>query len=371
MQRSPRARTHDRGRDAGRASRWECVALLLLALSVFACQRSPASDPARALASDQPAKLAASASPGKREIRATGAIRAVREVSVQVPQIRGLSSRLTLVRLIPNGSTVREGDLLAEFDRTQQLDNAREALAKYEDLLHQAEQKTAENRSNAEKRGSDKQQAAADLAKAELQLRKGPVLSEIDRLKNEIKLADAKARLASLEKSHHFREVADAAALRIIELRRDRQKVALERAEKNAERLEILAALAGMVAHQNMWRSGSMGPPQEGDQMYPGQPLLRIFDPSEMEVNAQVAEPDGAVLVPGAKALVYLDAYPGLALTARLVSASPVATSAMGSPIKQFSACFRMDHGDPHLLPDLAAAVIISLAEPVAKESGR
>jgi len=124
------------------------------------------------------------------------------------------------------------------------------------------------------------------------------------------------------------------------------------------------------VAHQNMWRSGSMGPPQEGDQMYPGQALLRIFDPSEMEVNAQVAEPDGAVLVPGAKALVYLDAYPGLALTARLVSASPVATSAMGSPIKQFAASFRMDHGDPHLLPDLAAAVIISPQKPVARESG-
>ncbi len=358
MRRPRRARRLDPGRNARRVPRSECAALLLFALSVLACQRSPASGPSRTV---EPAPQAVTAPSGKREVRATGTVQAIRQLAVQVPQIRGLNSRLTLVRLIPNGSTVREGDLLAEFDRTQQIDNAREALAKYEDFCHQVDQKIAENRTNAEKRGSDKQQAAADLAKAQLQLRKGPVLNEIERLKNEVKLRDATARLASLEKSHQFRQAADDAAQRILELRRDRQKVALERAEKNAERLEVRATLTGMVAHQNTYRSGSMGPPQEGDQMYPGQPLLRIFDPTDMEVDTQVAEPDGAVLVPGTKALVYPDAYPGLVLTAHLVSASPVATSAMGSPIKKFSARFRLDRRDPHLLPDLAAAVIITV----------
>jgi hypothetical protein len=47
-----------------------------------------------------------------------------------------------------------------------------------------------------------------------------------------------------------------------------------------------------------------------------------------------------------------------------MVSASPVASSALGSPIKTFSARFRLDKSDPHLLPDLSAAVVL---EPVAK----
>jgi HlyD family secretion protein len=332
-----------------------CLALLV----TISCSHSPASNSEKPLASRVSPTAPAQATNVRRQVRATGTVRAVRELALLVPQISGLGGRLTLVRLIPNGSQVGEGDTLAEFDRTQQLDNARDAQAKYEDLGHQVRQKQAQNRSNAEKRSAEMQQAKADLAKAELQLRKGPVLSEIDRLKNEVLLEDAKAHVASLEKSHGTHEVADAAALRILELRRDRQKVALERAERNAERLAIRAPLAGMLAYENTWRGGSIGPPQEGDQLYPGQPLLRIFDPSEMEVQTFVGEADGAVLVPGVRAVVRLDAYPELVFQARLTSASPVAASAVGSPIKRFATRFRLEKVDPHLLPDLSAAVII------------
>jgi hypothetical protein len=49
----------------------------------------------------------------------------------------------------------------------------------------------------------------------------------------------------------------------------------LDRARTNADRLVIKAPLAGMVALQNVWRCGTMGHAQEGDQLYPGQPLIR------------------------------------------------------------------------------------------------
>ncbi len=82
-----------------------------------------------------------------------------------------------------------------------------------------------------------------------------------------------------------------------------------------------------------------------------GQPLLRIFDPTDMEVRANVGEPDGAALVPGARALISLDAYPDLVFTARFHSASPVATAPLGSPIKTFTAIFRLDKEDPAFPP--------------------
>jgi len=102
-----------------------------------------------------------------------------------------------------------------------------------------------------------------------------------------------------------------------------------------------------------------MGKPQEGDQLWPGQPLVQIFDPSEMEVRVQVGEPDDAALLPGVRGIARLDAYPDLAFDAYLLTSSPVASSALGSPIKTFSARFRLDKSDPHLLPDLSAAVVL------------
>lgn len=296
----------------------------------------------------------------ERRVHATGTVVAIHSYIVQTPQLSGQGgAQITLTTLAPNGAKVAPGDVIAEFDRTSQLDAATQAKTKFEDLSHQVEQRTAQNQSDAEKRAADLQKAEGDLAKAELELRKGPLLSEIDRLKNEAKAEDARAHVASLRKSGKFHDVSDAAALRILELQRDRQKVAWERAVSNADRLSVKAPITGMIALQNVFRNGSLGHAQEGDQLWGGQPLLKIFDPTEMEIKSQVGEPDGAVLVPAARAIVSLDAYPSLVFAANFKSASPVASAPLDSPIKTFTAIFSLEKADPHFLPDLSVAVVI------------
>ena len=46
---------------------------------------------------------------------------------------------------------------------------------------------------NAEKRALELVGAQADLTKAEIDIRKGPILSQIDQEKNQVKLKDARA----------------------------------------------------------------------------------------------------------------------------------------------------------------------------------
>jgi HlyD family secretion protein len=337
-------------------------------LSIAACNRQTVESSVHADAPATPADVPSVAPvPGPNEarhIRSTGTVQAVHVSNLVVPSLRGPGGALTLISMIHNGSMVKQGDVLAEFDPTQQIDDARDARAKVDDLGHQIEQNRAQSRADAARRASDLRQAEADLAKAAIDLRKGETLSEIDRLKDEAKLADAKARVESLKKSAHFHDVAEAAGVHVLELQRDRQQVALDRAQGNMEKLTIRAPLSGMVAHENVWRNGSTGPMQVGDQSYPGQPLIRIFDPIDMFVNTQVSEPDGAVMAPGTRAKVRLDAYPGAVFDAHLESASPAASSSLGSPLKTFSARFRIDQRDPRLLPDLSAAVEIEIAPP-------
>jgi HlyD family secretion protein len=329
---------------------------VLTTVLLSACGHSPVRE--IAVSADSPANSAPA--PPQRHIRSTGTVQAVRVFNVMVPQIRGPGGQLTLTRLIPSGSQVQAGDPLAEFDQVQQIDDARDARAKVDDLGHQSDQMRAQNRSDQAKRGADLKQAEADLAKAEIELQKGEVLSEIDRLKNQAKADDARAHVASLKKSGQFHDAADEAGVKLLELQRDRQQVALDRAKSNIEKLTVRAPIAGMVALENAWRNGSMGHFQEGDQAWPGQPLVRIFDPSEMIVLTQVSEPDGAVIAEhGARATVYLDAYPGVAFDAHLEAASPVAAGGFQSPIRSFTAKFRIDQHDPRLLPDLSAAVDI------------
>jgi multidrug resistance efflux pump len=301
----------------------------------------------------------ASDAPARRPVRATGTIRAVKSVTVLVPRIEGQGGNLTLATLAENGVMVSAGDSLATFDRSNELKLLRDAQTKFDDLEHQIEEKKAEHVSNAERRVADRQQAEADLKKAAIESRKGPVLSAIDQEKNKVKVEDAREHVASLQRSGKLHDEAEAAELRILELQRDRAQVAVQRQTRNSDRLDVRAPIKGMVALENVYRNNSMGHAQEGDQLWPGSPLLRLFDPSAMDVEVSVGEPDGSALVPGARATVHLDAFPGLTFTAHFVSASPVATSALGMSVKTFTARFRLDQRDAHLLPDLSAAIDI------------
>src|SRR5689334_4880810 len=85
--------------------------------------------------------IGAPAAPPVRSVRATGVVRAVHTVMVQVPRIEGQGGNLTLAQLIENGKVVTPGDSLAIFDRTAEIIRLREAQAKFDDLRHQVEQK--------------------------------------------------------------------------------------------------------------------------------------------------------------------------------------------------------------------------------------
>ncbi len=71
------------------------------------------------------------------------------------------------------------------------------------------------------------------------------MISAIEQERNQVKVADAREHVASLKKSSKFHDTAEAAELRILELQRDRQKVAVERQTRNAEMLTVKAPIRG------------------------------------------------------------------------------------------------------------------------------
>ena len=88
-----------------------------------------------------------------------------------------------------------------------------------------------------------------------------------------------------------------------------------------------------------------------------------------MVVEATVNEPDVAWLGKASHTRLYLDAYPGAVFDADLESASPVATSGFDTPVRAFTAIFRIRQQDPRLLPDLSAALEIGTSPAVAERA--
>lgn len=293
-----------------------------------------------------------------RTVRLSGILESARSTRVVAPQLIGPNVRMTLTRIVENGSRVEAGDIVAEFGAVEQLDLAREAAARYEDLSFQVRQKEADNAAGAESRRSALEQAEADLEKALLEVSKAEILSAIEAEQNQIRADRAQAELEHLRRIQPDQARAEGAALRILELQRDRALAEFERAEENLEKLQVKAPISGMVWLSTRYSNGNPVRPQQGDQMNRNNPLMSIFDPSEMLVRVSVAEPDGALLSPGLEASVLVDAYPDLELRASFVSSSPVAARSLTSPIKTFTAVFQLEEPDPRLMPDLSAAVV-------------
>src|SRR5690606_9989248 len=127
------------------------AAVAIALLGLVSCGDSKAGP--RVVHAQPPATAAPARSSGNAaEVRATGKIQAARQTTVQVPRISAQSGRMTLVRFVPTGATVREGDILAEFDPTETLDQMRETKARIEDQNNQLAQRRSENRSNEAKR---------------------------------------------------------------------------------------------------------------------------------------------------------------------------------------------------------------------------
>lgn len=301
-----------------------------------------------------------------RHLRVTGTTEAIQSYTIRVPHFRHSGGSLTLTYLINNGANVVKGQVLARFDTTTELQNERNAAAQYDDLLHQVQDKIAQNESATATLQASLQAAHAALGTAQLELRKAPVLSHIQAEIDQVDVNDARAQIASLKISNHDQEVSNAAALKILQLQADQQKEELDRSSGAVALMTVHAPLAGMVALLPSWNNGTFAAPQEGDALYGHHPLLEIFSPNDMQVNAQVNEADDAVLTSGMTANVYLDAYPNVKFTAHLLTVDPVATAAMGSPVRSFAARFKMNQADPRILPDLSAAVdiLVQTGEP-------
>src|SRR5262249_41506177 len=269
----------------------------------------------------------------------------------------GLTSVVITYRAKP-GTRVKKGDLLVEFDSQAQIKTAQDREAEYRGFVEQINKMQADQ---AAARAHDEmaiKQSENAVKAAEIDVSTNDVRPRIDAEKNELVLEEAKAQLVQMRKTSELRRKAEAAALRILEIQRDRARNAWRHAQENAQKMRILSPLDGLVVLKTTWKNGSFGEVQEGEDARPGTPIMDVVDASAMRVRARVNQADIDRVKVGHAVRITLDSYPDKTFSGRLQQLSPIATtSAMSTRVRTFLAIFSIDGSDPHLLPDLAAAV--------------
>jgi HlyD family secretion protein len=311
-------------------------------------------------------KLSASISqnPGQ-VLRLKGTTEAVQARGILAPLLAGQQVHtLTITHLAPGGAPVKKGDLLAEFDRQDQMRDFIDKQAEYQKLVDQVAQEEAKESAAKAKDETELKTAEDNLRKTELEIQKKEILSRIDAEKKQEDFEEANATYDQLRKTFDLKREAAQAAIRSLEIQRDRTQQTMLHAQANANLMQIHAPIDGVVVLNTIWKQGTMGEVQEGDQVRAGVPFMQIVNPANMQVRVLANQQDFPSLEIGQTAKVRLDAYPDLVFAGRVDQMSPIAEGGnFSNKLRSFVLIVSIEGNDPKLMPDLSAAVDVDTAK--------
>ena len=341
------------------------ASVLAVVVSASGCRATPVDAQARTAESGgRQDSVTVSRRDFVRSVRLSGTVEAVQSTTVSAPRLSGPNTMsLVITRLIRPGSAVKRGDLIVEFDRQQQITNALDRRAEFQELEQQIRKREAQERAAAAKDESEIKVAESSVSRAELEMLKNPMIAKITAEKNTLAREQAQATLAQLKTTYELKRKAAEADIQILRIRRDRAESAMGMAEANAERMAIVSPIGGMAVLKSIWKSNSMAEVQEGEEIRAGMPIVDIVDPNAMRVRTRVNQGDINELRVGQSVRVGLDAYPDLHFPGTVAQISPLGVmSNQSNKVRAFVVLINIEGSHPNLMPDLSASLDVMLA---------
>lgn len=297
------------------------------------------------------------------DVRTTGELQTGQNVTLFAPPVGG--GTLQIVHLDRDGTQVKPGDIVLQFDPSEQEYN----LEKGRSDLEEGEQEMIKAKAQAEVQNSEDRlallKAKFAVRKAELQVQKNPLLAAIDAKKNVLALDQARRALAQLEQDIQSHASSNQAALQVARAKYNKAKIEMRRAEENIKNMTIRSPIAGVVkVRENIWAVGGffftgMTIPEfrNGDQAQPGTPIAEVLDMSRMGIMAKVSETDRPSVRVGEPAEIRVDAIPDEVFPGKVKAVGGMALRSLFevNPTRKFDLSVDFDHGDTRLRPGFTA----------------
>jgi HlyD family secretion protein len=279
-----------------------------------------------------------------------------------------VSGTLQIIHLLKTGATVKAGDVVVEFDPSEQEFNLEQSRSQ----LAEAEQEITKAKADAAvKQAEDKVallKAKFDVRRAELEVSRNELVSEIDGQKNLLNLDEAKRRLAQLEQDVNSRAASNTAAVALLEEKRRTALLGMNQAQHNIDSMQVKSPISGLVSiKENMDASGGMMFPgmqvpeyREGDLVFSGRFMAEVMDVSQMEAVAKVFENDRSNVTVGQTAEIRMDAQPGAVFPAKVKTIAGMARRDFGSDtVRRFDVTFDLISHAAEMRPGTSAEVLV------------
>jgi HlyD family secretion protein len=307
------------------------------------------------------------AGPLRQTMRLAGSTSARDFANIVAPMLRGPDAgrALVIIYLAKSGSYVKKGDKIVEIDGQNLRDHVDDVNAQVVAAEADIRKRQAEHAISMENLRQQLRVAKSAYDKSILDNKTAEVRTAIDVELLKLAVEEDDANYKQLQKNVAVTEELHKAELSILAYTRDRHIRHRDRHKGDVELFNMKAPINGLVVMNQIWRGGEMGQVQEGDQVSPGQPFMKIVDPSSMQLDAVVNQVDSELLRIGQTAVVHFDAFPGLELKGSVIS-----IGAMGSRgfrenyyVRSIPVRVAIHGSDPRVIPDLSASADVVLSE--------
>ncbi|KPK66944.1 hypothetical protein AMJ82_11600, partial [candidate division TA06 bacterium SM23_40] len=287
----------------------------------------------------------------------SGELEAKNAINVSAPSVRTSSRRLQIVELVPEGTEVKEGDFLIQFDTQEVQKQINDEEAELEISHADLEKERASQASLMAQLESNLQDAQASYELAQLRLEQVKYEADVEVEKARLELQRAEIALKQAGSKLEAQKVINRAELQKLSLRIRQAEEELAKAERGLEDLTVKAPKPGLVVHSKIWKGGDE---QEkikvGDQTWPGQKLIEIPDLSVMLLKTHVNEVDISKVVKGQEVEIRLDAFDEPTFHGIVTEIASLARKKeQESDVKVFDVTVGIDHSDPKLKPGMTA----------------
>lgn len=245
-------------------------------------------------------------------IEADGELVALESAVLAPPAVQDMWN-YSITRLVPDGSPVKEGDIVVQFDGGQLQQNL---MTKQAQLAEKKTQQEQLRLALAERERNERlttEEAKSNLEKAERKATQpAELLRGVDYQKLVIEKEQARQRMALVEKREKAAAEQRRQEWRLVSFEVDQLQAEVDELKASLMALNVKAPRAGVMMHKSNWQGEKF---DVGSQVWMGQSVAEIPDMQTLAVRAQVDERYLAWLREGMRARLRLEGGAGRALT--------------------------------------------------------
>ncbi len=296
-----------------------------------------------------------------------GELRPPRSMIITAPSVPGT---LTIVHLAKTGTHVSAGDVVLEFDPSDQEYQLEMAQSRLNEARQQITRAQADAAVQAAQDKVSLLRAKFDVRRAELEVQKNELVGDIDKKKNLLALEEAKRRQEQMQKDVESRAVAAEAGIAVLRQQEAEAEISMMRARQNIQNMVVKSPIDGVVTVRDnadilgyVRIFGMIFPEyREGDSVWPGRTVAEVLATDQMEVMGKIDEGDRSNISSGQIAEIRVNGRPGVVYTARVKAISGTLSRRTmwgADSMRRFDTTLTLEHIDKAVRPGVTADVTI------------